>query len=192
MYPRRRSDRPSGQRPQDQLARRPLGVVLLPRALPQFGLRPQAEDLLRAPAVVAVEPARVSYESYLRLPSGVGDGLAAIQAARLPLPGTPRCVLIFGALQYPLARALLTEYPGCELWYVREDEPPETTRRRRERLVELQIAAAQRAALVFTTAELAAEERFPRGAWDRLERLGIESGRLGSERPDVQPDGLHG
>ena len=51
---------------QDELP--PIGVLLLPRALESFILRDQAEDLLSAPGMVAVEPARMSYGAYLRLP----------------------------------------------------------------------------------------------------------------------------
>ena len=61
----------------------PIGVLLLPRTLESFILRDQAEDLLSAPGIVAVEPARISYGAYLRLPASVGDGLAATQARRL-------------------------------------------------------------------------------------------------------------
>ena len=166
----------------DPYATRPLGVLLLPRPLERFVLRAQATDLLRAPGVVAIEPARVSYEAYLRLPAGIGDGIAAVQARRLQLPGTPRAVLIFGALQYPLARALLFEHPGCQLWYAPEDTPPDSSRGRRERLEELHLAAAARAAVTPAIDELLAGERFPPSLWAWLEGLGIESGRLGSER----------
>jgi hypothetical protein len=164
---------------------RPLGVLLLPRELEEFPLRAQAEDLLRAPGVLAVEPARISYESYLRLPLGVGDGMAAIQAKRLKLPGVPRFVLIFGALQYPLARSLISEHPDCELWYVPDPREHDLAPRRRERLDELHIAAEHRATLTFAVYELRKEDRFPPTVWARVESLGIESGRLGSERPDI-------
>jgi hypothetical protein len=171
---------------------RPLGVLLLPEPLERFSLRAQASDLLQAPGVLAVEPARVSYEAYLRLPLGVGDGMAAIQAKRLKLPGVPRFVLIFGALQYPLARSLISEYPDCELWYAPEPAAAEGSRKQRERLEELHIAADHRATLRFTVEQLAGQERFPTSVWERVERLGIESGRLGSERADVKPFGRHG
>src|SRR3954463_6186138 len=80
----------------------PIAVLLLPRELERFILRDQAEDLLTAPGVVAVEPARMSYGAYLRLPVSVADGLAAAQARRLKLPGIPRAIVIFHPLQYPL------------------------------------------------------------------------------------------
>src|SRR5258705_5282448 len=79
---------------------RPLCVLLLPRELEQFILRDQAEDLLSAPGVVAIEPARVPYGAYLRLPAPVADGLAATQARRLKLPGTPAAIVIFHPLPY--------------------------------------------------------------------------------------------
>jgi hypothetical protein len=168
--------------PQDPRALRPLGVLLLPRVLERFALQAQAADLMRAPGVVAIEPARVSYEASLKLPLGIGDGIAAIQAKRLALPGVPRVVMIFTALQYPLARALIAEYPDCELWYAPEDAEPERSRRRRERVQELDLAANERAALRFSVDQLLQQDRFPTTGWARLERLGIESGRLGSER----------
>jgi hypothetical protein len=164
---------------------RPLGVMLLPRRLEDFALESQAADLMRAPGIVAVEPARVSYEAYMRLPTGVGDGIAAIQARRLPLPGAPRLVIIFGPLQYPLARALISLHPGCELWYVPVPAEPERSRGRRERVEELHLAADARAALNFDVDAMMAEPGFPASGWARVETLGIESGRLGSERPDV-------
>jgi hypothetical protein len=163
---------------------RPLGLLLLPSELGDFALSAQASDLLRAPGVLAVEPPRMSYKAYLRLPPGVGDGLAAVQAKRLPLPGIPRFVLIFGALQYPLARSLISDHPDCELWYA-PGEAPEVTGQRRERFEELHVAASARASLIFDANELLAGDGFPPPVWARVESLGIESGRLGSERPDV-------
>src|SRR5262245_21754069 len=73
----------------------PIAVLLRPRDLEAFILRDQAEDLLSAPGVVAVEPARIPYGAYLRMPLAVGDGLAATQARRLKLPGEPRVIVIF-------------------------------------------------------------------------------------------------
>jgi hypothetical protein len=173
------------RQPVDPRDTRPLGVLLLPQALERCALRVQAEDLLRAPGVLAIEPARISYESYLRLPLGFGDGMAAIQAKRLRLPGAPHFILIFGALQYPLARALISEHPACELWYAPEASEEEKSRRRRERIEELHSAADRRAALVFDVDRLRESDRFPPAVWERVESLGIESGRLGSERPSI-------
>ena len=86
-------------------------MLLLPRSLEGFILREQAEDLLRSDSVVALEPARVPYGAFGRLPMGLADALAAAQARRLQLPGRPRAVIMFHPLQWPLARALLERYP---------------------------------------------------------------------------------
>jgi hypothetical protein len=128
----------------------PIGVLLLPRTLEQFILRDQAEDLLSAPGVVAIEPARISYGAYLRLPAGVGDGLAATQARRLKLPGLPRVIVIFHPLQYPLARALISQHQDAELWYWRWDRYEaayDASRRQRSRLADLHLAASLRASV---------------------------------------------
>jgi glycosyltransferase involved in cell wall biosynthesis len=128
----------------------PIAVLLLPRTLESFILRDQAEDLLSAPGVVAVEPARMSYGAYLRVPASVGDGLAATQARRLKLPGVPRVIVIFHPLQYPLARGLIAQHPDAELWYWRWDRYEaayDATRRQRARLEELHLAASMRAAV---------------------------------------------
>ena len=128
----------------------PLCVLLLPRELEQFILRDQAEDLLTAPGVVAIEPARVPYGAYLRVPAPVADGLAATQARRLKLRGRPAAVVIFHPLQYPMARALISEHPDCELWYWRWDRYEvayDASPRRRARLEELHEQAMNRAAL---------------------------------------------
>jgi hypothetical protein len=135
---------------------RPLGVLLLPRELERFILRDQAEDLLTAPGVVAIEPARISYGAYLRVPAVVADGLAASQARRLRLPGVPRAIVIFHPLQYPLARGLIAQHPDVELWYWRWDRYEvayDASKRRRDRLWELHEAAAQRAALMIVVTE---------------------------------------
>jgi hypothetical protein len=128
----------------------PLCVLLLPRELEQFILRDQAEDLLTAPGVVAIEPARVPYGAYLRVPAPVADGLAATQARRLKLRGRPAAVVIFHPLQYPMARALISDHPDCELWYWRWDRYEvayDASPRRRARLEELHEQAMNRAAL---------------------------------------------
>ncbi len=125
-------------------------MLLLPRALESFILRDQAEDLLSAPGMVAVEPARISYGAYLRLPVSVGDGLAATQARRLKLPGVPRVIVIFHPLQYPLARGLIAQHPDAELWYWqwdRFDSAYDASPRQRERLEDLHLAASLRASV---------------------------------------------
>jgi hypothetical protein len=133
-----------------------LCVLLLPRQLESFILRDQAEDLLAAPGVVAVEPARIPYGAYLRLPASIGDGLAATQARRLRLPGVPRAIVIFHPLQYPLARGLIARHPDAELWYWRWDRYEvayDASPRRRERLEELHLAASMRAAVTVVVSE---------------------------------------
>jgi hypothetical protein len=137
---------------------RPLGVLLLPAPLRRFILRDQAEDLLRAPGVVAVEPGRVPYGAYGRLPQAAADALARREAARVlrGLGGTPRVVVIFHALQEPPARAILDAVPGCELWYWRWDRYErayDASPRLRARLDELHARAARRAALIPAVSE---------------------------------------
>jgi hypothetical protein len=172
---------------------RGLAVLLLPRVLEQFSLRDRAEDLLSAPGVVAVDPARVSYRALARLPDPVVSGLAAGQARRMNFPGTPRVVVIFHPLQYPLARAIIAHNPDAKLWYgdppveLEEQPPPRLARR----IAELDHMASMRADLRFDTLpdtdtdpDRSARER-NRHLWERLEDMGVESGRLGSERSDV-------
>jgi glycosyltransferase involved in cell wall biosynthesis len=140
--------------------RTPLCVLLLPRELEQFILRDQAEDLLTAPGVVAIEPARVPYGAYLRLPAPVADGLAATQARRVKLPGRPAAVVIFHPLQYPMARALISEHPDCELWYWRWDRYEvayDASPRRRARLEELHQQAVNRASLTVVVSDALGE-----------------------------------
>ena len=59
---------------------RPICVLLLPTPLERFILRDQAEDLLRAEGVIAVDPPRRPYGAFLRVPPAIGDGIAARQA----------------------------------------------------------------------------------------------------------------
>ena len=76
------------------------------------------------------------------------------------------------AAQYPLARALLAEHPEAELWYGCSGEG------------DLHEAALARAALRFggdADPTGGVRER-NRPLWERMEALGVESGRLGSER----------
>ncbi|HVW19468.1 MAG TPA: hypothetical protein VHB30_14595, partial [Solirubrobacteraceae bacterium] len=144
----------------------PLCVLLLSRPLEGFILEDQARDLLRAPSVVAVEPARLPYGTFARIPEALGDAIAVTQARRLHrrLPGEPRVVVIFHALQYQLARALIARAgTDCELWYSRWDRyeaaydaPP----RMRARIAELHELAAARSSLTFcASVELARQER---------------------------------
>jgi hypothetical protein len=157
---------------------RPLCVLLLPAPLEAFELRERAEDLLSAPGVAALDPPRLSYSGAARLGESFADGLAAIQARRLRLPGYPRALVVFDPLQYPLARALAGIHPDAELWY----GPTSVPEGGRER--ELHDLAGQRAVLRFAHPDGPAHTaNLP--LWERMEALGIESGRLGSERPDV-------
>src|SRR3954465_7802074 len=98
---------------------RPIAVLLLPRTLEQFILREQAEDLLEASGVVAVEPPSIPYGALGRLPVGVADAIGGNQARRLKLPGRAKVVVMFHPLQWPLARGLLAKTPDSELWYGR-------------------------------------------------------------------------
>ena len=99
--------------------RPPIGVLLLPRELERFILREQVEDLLRAPWVVAVDPPRVPYGIFGRLPEATAARIGARQAKRLVRTlrrnlGEPRAIVIFHPLQEPLGRALLARCPGSE------------------------------------------------------------------------------
>jgi hypothetical protein len=140
---------------------RPLCVLLLPEPLEELG-EPFGR-LATAPGVVAVDPPRMAYR---RLPDVVADGLAAVQARRMRLPGVPYAIAIVDALQYPLARALIALHPDAELWYGGEGAGA------------LHELATERAASGFDPSDP--------DVWTRMERLGIESGRLGSERPDIR------
>jgi hypothetical protein len=157
---------------------RPLCVLLLPAPLEAFELRERAEDLLTAPGVAAVDPPRLSYTAAARLGESFADGLAVVQARRLTLPGHPRALVVFNPLQYPLARALAGLHPDAELWYGPAAEP--ATERERT----LHERASERAALRFERSGGPAHtQNLP--LWERMEALGIESGRLGSERGDI-------
>jgi hypothetical protein len=139
----------------------PLLLLLLPARLEEFHLRERAEELLAAPGVIAVEPARVSYRALGGLPPLLGYGVARRQAKRMKLPGTPAAVAIFDPHQLPLAVALTERHVGAELWQL----GPEPTEGLESEFV-LDVGAGT---------DL-------RGVWRRIESLGVESGRLGSER----------
>jgi hypothetical protein len=157
---------------------RPLCLLLLPVRLEAFALREHAEDLLTAPGVAAVDPPRLSYAAVARLSESFADGLAAVQARRLRLPGYPRALVVYDPLQYPLARALTGLHPDAELWYGPLAEPAGGHPR------ELHELAQERAALRFGHPDGPARAaNLP--LWERMEALGIESGRLGSERSDL-------
>ena len=157
---------------------RPLGVLLLPAELERFELRERAEDLLTAPGVVAVDPPRLTYARIAALSEGVADGIANVQARRLRLPGYPRALVVFHPDQYPLARAVRELHPDAELWYGPSSDPAG------ERERALHERALERASLQFDHSDAPAHtQNLP--LWARLEALGIESGRLGSERADL-------
>jgi hypothetical protein len=169
-------------RPED----RPIAVLLLPRTLEEFILREQAEDLLRSPSVVAVEPARVPYGAFGRLPPGLADALAASQARRMSLPGRPRAIVIFHPLQWPLARGLLTRHPEAELWYGRWDRYEhayDASPKLRARLEQLHAEASERAALVFVASEALA--RLEREEGREAQLVGLAAGSFPA--PDPQP-----
>jgi hypothetical protein len=151
----------------------PLCLLLLPSKLETFILRDQAEDLLRAGGVVAVEPPAVPYGAFLRLPRWLGSMIARRQARRLVKSldkrgAVPRTVLIFHPVQYPLAAAIARAKPGeCELWYWRWDRYEyayDASPRRRRLLADLNERAAAESTLVVVASE-------------ELSRLEREAGR---------------
>ena len=144
------------------MAREPIAVLLLPRTLEQFILREQAQDLLRAKRVVAIEPGRTPYGAYGRMPARAADRMASGQAKRMRsrLPGPVAVVVMFHPLQWPLARELLRRSPGAELWYGRWDryeEAYDAPPALRERLRALHDEAAAAASLVFVASGKLAE-----------------------------------
>jgi hypothetical protein len=151
---------------------RPLALLLLPRPLEGFILRDQAEDLLRAETVVAVDPPRIPYGALARLPHVVAETLAGGVAKRLVKAlrrngDRPKVIVIFHPVQVLLARAILALEPDCELWYGRWDRYEhayDAGPHLRERLAELHEAAARLSSLTFV-------------ASDELARLEVEAGR---------------
>jgi hypothetical protein len=139
----------------------PLLLLLLPSALEDFELRDRAQELLAAPGAVAVEPPRVSYRRLGGLPPAIAYGVARRQAKRMKLPGVPAAIALFDVHQVPLAVALGQRHAGAEIWQL-GPEPAEGL----DSALVLDLGAAS---------DL-------RGVWSRAEALGIESGRLGSER----------
>jgi hypothetical protein len=130
----------------------PIALLCVPRTVERFILYDQGQDLLRADGVVAVEAPRVPFGVLGRMPDWLGDALAAAQARRLKLPGTPVAAMIFHPFQLPFARALLHRWPDCELWYGlfdRTPAAPDAGPRTRARLEELHAEASERADLVF-------------------------------------------
>jgi len=164
---------------------RPIALLLLPRELEGFILREQAQDLLQAPGVLAVEPSRLPYGALARMPEGVREHLARTQARRLlkglrkaakrgrggaALAGTAAddvavgVVVIFHAVQEPLARELVRQAGGdCELWYGRWDRYEaayDAGERLRATLAAMHERAATLSALTFVASvELERQER---------------------------------
>jgi hypothetical protein len=159
-----------GRRRRGEVPDRGLLVLLLPARLEDSPARERAEELLAAPGAVAVEPAAIGYGATARLPGLLRERIAAGQARRMALPGRPRVLAVFDPAQYPLARALLAEHPEAELWYGGEGSG------------DLHEAAAARAALRFGGEPEGSGRERNRSLWERMEALGVESGRLGSER----------
>jgi hypothetical protein len=134
------------------LHEQPLLALLLPARLEAFALREPVERLLAAPGAVAVEPPRVP------LSVAFARIVARRQVKRMRLPGVPHAIAVFAPQQIPLAAAMIERNPEAELWALGDPYG--------EADFTLDLAAAT---------DL-------RAAWERMERLGIESGRLGSER----------
>jgi hypothetical protein len=140
---------------------RPLCLLLLPRPLDGFILRDQAEDLLRADGVVAVDPPRVPYGALARLPHVLGELLANGVARRLVRVlrrngDRPKVIVIFHPVQVLLARAILARVDDCELWYGRWDRYEhayDAGPHMRERLTELHEAAGRLSSLTFVASE---------------------------------------
>ena len=130
----------------------PLLVLLLPARVEEMDAREQIESLLGAPGSVAIEPPRVP------LSLALARAVARRQVKRMKLPGEPHAIAVFETLQLPLAAALIERNPAAELWSL----------------------AGPQAEADFTY-DLRTETDL-RPAWERMERLGIETGRLGSER----------
>ncbi len=142
-----------------------LALLLLPRPLESFILRDQAQDLLRAPGVVAADPPPVPYGAVLRMPQAMAHIVAARTAKRLTRAlrrhGSPRVVVIFHPVQWPLARALLDSGgEDTELWYWcwdRFDHAYDASPSRRARLTGYHEAAAERAQVTIAASVRLAE-----------------------------------
>lgn len=123
-----------------------LCLLLLDGPLEDVPFARRAQDLLRAPGIVAAEPGR-------RSPGLLADRVARRLARRLP--GTPRVIVLVGRRQERLALALLARHPAAELWSGGGELP--------------------RAAFVFDSGDDPGMAAFQANAelWDRLEGLGI-------------------
>jgi len=138
----------------------PSALLLLPRRLETFILSDLARDLLRAPRVVALEPGRLPYGLYGRMPAAAAMALARGSARRLGALGEPRILVMFHPLQWPLAAALLERHPASRLWYSvwdRYDHALDARPRMRARLAAFHRQAAERASWVFAAGDALAE-----------------------------------
>ncbi len=168
------------------MSRDPLAVLLLPRTLEQFILREQAEDLLQAPGVVAVEPGKLPYGVFGRVPERTAQRLAARQARRLlrGLPGRPAAVVLFHPLQWPLARELARRAEGCEVWYGRWDRferAYDASPALRQRLEAFHEEAATASSLTFAASDALAE--LEREAGRRATVVGLPAGSFPAPDP---------
>jgi hypothetical protein len=166
--------------------RDPIAVLLLPRTLEQFILREQAQDLLRAPGVVAIEPGRVRYGVFGRVPERTARRLARGQARRLAkrLPGTPKALVMFHPLQWPLASELARR-TGAEVWYGRWDRYEhayDASPAFRQRLEQLHEQAAEASALTFVASGTLAE--LERAAGREATVVGLSAGDFPAPDPD--------
>ena len=130
----------------------PLLILLLPQTLERYPLREPVEQLLAAPGTLAIDPPRMP------LNLAIASVVARRQAKRMKLPGHPRALGVFEEQQLPLAAALVERHPDADVWALAGPLPGTDFR--------LDLGSA---------GDL-------RPAWERMERLGIETGRLGSER----------
>ena len=164
----------------------PIAVLLLPRTLEEFILREQAQDLLRAPGVVAVEPGRVPYGVFGRVPERAATRMARGQAKRLArrLPGKPAALVIFHPLQWPLASELARR-TGAEVWYGRWDryeQAYDAGPAFRARLEELHAQAAAASKLTFVASETLAD--YERAAGRDATVTGLSAGDFPAPDPD--------
>jgi len=158
-------------------------VLLLPWKLEGSFLREQVEDLLHEAGVVAIEPGRLPLGSLGRLPRILASLLAPLAARRVAVPPNARLLVIFHPWQFPLARALVSRHPGCELWFSRWDRYEEAftegyhaNPRLRDRVLLLQQQARETSTLVFTAStKLAALEEEEVGPATALVPLSADS-----------------
>ena len=130
----------------------PLLILLLPQTLERYPLRGPVEELLAAPGTLAIDPPRIP------LNLAIASVVSRRQAKRMKLPGYPRALGVFEEQQLPLAAALVERHPNADVWALAGPLPGSDFR--------FDLGAAG--------------DLGP--AWERMERLGIETGRLGSER----------